>query len=266
VADDDKPPNGRRVDRRGGVAIDPTRNVLDLVDAERRYQDGMRQAYKEITDAKSLCIEQIANLRSAHAEKVADAESRRVDEQAAMRAEYGEKLRFAEASRIDAIRAVDVGAVAIASQRASDQANVLQTQVATTAETIRNLVASTAAAAAISLQQQLGPISTRITTLEQAQYKGEGRSALADPAFSELLAEVKRLGAERNVSTGVGQGISTSWAVFIGIAMLIATILGVVGFNLSRNPAPPIQPTVQYVPAPTVVPPAMAPAPITVPR
>jgi 3-oxoacyl-ACP reductase-like protein len=178
------------------IPSDPTQNVLDLVRAESRYQDGMRQMFKELVEARLNGIRELADLRAQHQAATATAEARRVDEQAALRAGFSEKLSVAEASRIDAIRAVDVAAVAVASQRASDQAIVLANQVAQSAEALRTLVASTANTVAQSQQVLSTTLSTRITTLEQAQYEGKGRSAFADPAFAELLNEVKRLSQE----------------------------------------------------------------------
>lgn len=81
--------------------IDPTQNVKELVALEMRRQDDLR-----------------------------DAEARRVDDLMELRADYDAQLRIAEAKRIDAIRAVDVNAVSVASERANQQASVLANQVA----------------------------------------------------------------------------------------------------------------------------------------
>src|ERR1035437_3440792 len=70
-------------------------------------------------------------------------EMKRIDEQMNVRADYNIQLGVAEAKRIDAIRAVDVNAVSVASERANAQAAVLATQVATSAEALRALVAAT---------------------------------------------------------------------------------------------------------------------------
>jgi len=207
----------------------------------------MRDTFKELVNARLNCLQEIQELRDKHQEIALKAEARRVDEQAQLRASFSEKLSIAEANRIDAIRAVDVNAVAVASQRASDQATVLANQVAQSAEALRTLVASTANTVAVSQQQLATTLSTRITTLEQAQYEGKGRSAFADPAFAELLTEVKMLSKGRSEATGVTQGISTSWAVFIGAAMLAVAVFAAISFKGNDK-------TVQYIPAPVVAP------------
>jgi uncharacterized protein YukE len=177
-----------------GEIVDPTKNVEALVRAEAKRQDDLREA-----------------------------ETRRVNEQMAMRAGFEDKLRDAEAKRIDAIRAVDVNAVAVASQRAADQATVLASQVTGSSETLRALVASTAAQVATSQQQIVNTLSARITTLEQAQYEGKGKQAFTDPQLGELLAQVKRLSESRDNVAGQSAGTSATVAYLIsGIMMLLA--------------------------------------------
>lgn len=141
---------------------------------------------------------------------------------------YSEKLSLAESKRIDAIRAVDVGAVALDKERNVQQASVLSTQVSQSAETLRNLVGVTAAATATQFQQVINPIIERISLLEKAQYEGIGKGRVTDPMMSELLAEVKSLSATRSVSTGKSLGIGQMVALIMGAATLIGIIGGLV--------------------------------------
>lgn len=131
-----------------GNPIDPTKNVLQLVEAAVKRADDL-----------------------------AAAEARRVNEIMDLRAEYTEKLSLAESKRIDAIRAVDVNAVAIASERAAAQAAVLQNQVNASAEALRSLVATTAAAIAQQLSQLTSQFNDRIAALEKSQYEIRGTGA-----------------------------------------------------------------------------------------
>jgi hypothetical protein len=234
--------------------------VVALNEAANKRQDDLREYSERLTDARIDALEKLAEVREECRTELQKAETRRLDEEAKLRAEYAEKLSVAEANRIDAIRAVDVNAVAVASQRASDQATVLANQVSQSAEALRTLVASTANTVAVSQQQLATTLSTRITTLEQAQYEGKGRSAFADPAFTELLAEVKGLRESRQQTTGVSQGVSTSWGIFATAAGLLVAIVVAVVAVIALRPTN-VQPTAQYVPAPTAVP-----APVTVPR
>ena len=152
----------------------------------------------------------------------------------ALRADYDEKLRQAEAKRIDAIRAVDVNAVAVASQRASDQAQVLANQVSQSAEALRTLVATTAATVAQSQQQLANTLSARLTTLEQAQYEGKGKQAYQDPVLAELVTEMKRSRDMNATSAGMRGGSSAVIAYVISAISVIA-VLVTLAFNLMKH-------------------------------
>lgn len=84
---------GPGVDAEGAPVVDPTANVLALVEAA----------------------------------------AKRLDDLAALRSNYEAQLRQAETARIDAIRAVDVGAVQRAAEVAAAQAEALRNQVAVAA-------------------------------------------------------------------------------------------------------------------------------------
>lgn len=139
---------GVGVDAAGGPVVDPTQNVLDLVNAAIQRQDDLRES-----------------------------ESRHVREIAGLRAEYTAELRKAETARIDAIRAVDVGAVNRAAEVSAQQATTLAAQVATSAETLRTQVAAAATAATVALAAALEPIQKDIADLRRAQYEAQGVKA-----------------------------------------------------------------------------------------
>jgi hypothetical protein len=223
-------PTGIPVDRSGGPTVDPTANVIALSAASNIRQDDLRTAAAEITALHFRLVEKFAGLREEHRSALAAAESRRVDQQLDLRARYEERLARAEANRIDAIRSVDVQAVAVASQRAADQAAVLQAQVTASAEALRALVASTAATFAQNLQQTVGGLSTRLTTLEQGSYQ----------------------------QTGKGEGIGASWAIFLAVAALLIGAFGAI-FAFERSTAP-TAPQLVYLPVPAA-PGAIAAAP-----
>jgi hypothetical protein len=137
---------GAGVDAEGKAVLDPTKNVLDLVEAAIKRQDDLREM-------ESMHVREIAQLR----------------------AEYQAELREAESARIDAIRAVDVGAVNRAAEVAAQQAQTLATQVATSAETLRNQVAAAASAQTVALAAALEPIIKDIADLRRAQYEAQGQ-------------------------------------------------------------------------------------------
>lgn len=217
---------GVAIDSRGGAVVDPTKNVLDLVTAESKYQNKAREDLDAKIQAQLQAQEEKNGLRDGHAKELAAAESRRVNEQLALRALYEDQLRIAEAKRIDAIRAVDVNAVTVATQRAAEQAATLAANVATSAEALRGLVATTATTQANSQQQVVNALSARLTTLEQAGYLSQGKSTVSDPAFAILLAKVDALSAAQTLGAGKTQGIDATWAFLIGLAVLAVAVLG----------------------------------------
>ena len=137
---------GSGVDAEGRALLDPTKNVLDLVEAAIKRQDDLRE------------------MESSHVREVAQ-----------LRAEYQAELREAESARIDAIRAVDVGAVNRAAEVAATQASTLAAQVSTSAETLRNQVSAAAAAQTVALSAALEPIIKDIADLRRAQYEAQGQ-------------------------------------------------------------------------------------------
>lgn len=217
-------PKRAGTDQGVGAVVDPTKNVLDLVEAAIRRQDDLRRIEGEKLQIQIAGAEKTTILRDDHAK-----------EMAALRADYDGQLRQAEAKRIDAIRAVDVNAVAVATQRAAEQAATLAANVATSAEALRALVATTASTQAASQQQVVNALSARLTTLEQAGYTATGKQALSDPAFQSLLQEVRALSASRSQEAGKDQGSSAVWAgIGAGGGLLLGLIGAFAAFNSRR--------------------------------
>jgi hypothetical protein len=137
---------GLGVDARGGPVVDPTANVLNLVEAAVERLDDLR------------------NQEAAHVREIL-----------ALRSHYMEELREAESARIDAIRRVDVEAVQRAAQVQATQATALADQVAAAAEAMRTQVAAAATGSATALSAALDPIKTDIADLRRAQYEAAGQ-------------------------------------------------------------------------------------------
>jgi hypothetical protein len=137
---------GLGVDAAGLPAIDPTANVIALVNAAIQRQDDLREMEREH-------IREILGIRF----------------------EYEAKLRAQEAERINALRLFDTAASARASEIAGIQASTLANQVAAAAEAMRNQVAATERAAATSLITALEPIQSSISDLRRLQYEQQGQ-------------------------------------------------------------------------------------------
>jgi hypothetical protein len=225
--------------------VDPTANVSALNEAGNKRQDDLRALQFELIQTQLRLLQKQMRDESGHAKEMAQAESRRVDRELALRAAYEERLAKAEAGRIDAIRAVDVNAVAVASQRAADAAGVLQNQVSTSAEALRNLVANTATTTAQQLQQLVAGLSTRIQTLEQAGYLSQGKQQVSDPALVDLATAVRRLESSASQNTGKNEGISAAWLVIVAV---IGIGIAGVGLVVALRPASSPVPQIQYAP------------------
>jgi VIT1/CCC1 family predicted Fe2+/Mn2+ transporter len=144
---------GAGVDASGNPVLDPTKNVLDLVEAAVVRLNDLREA--DLEHRKELDLE-----RREHRLEVRGLQK---------------DLRDAETARIDAIRAVDVGAVQRAAEVQADVATALANQVALSAETLRNTVSETATAGATALAQALDPLQKAIDDLRRAQYEAQGK-------------------------------------------------------------------------------------------
>jgi len=189
--------------------VDPTQNVKDLVEEVVIRLDLLREAEGRLH----------TELREADRRYV-DAELRHVSEKAELRAAYAEKLEIAEAKRIDAIRSVDVNAVAIANERATAAATVLANQVTQSAETLRTLVAQTAANNKQQLDQTTAQLSDRLSSLEKLQYEGKGLSGTIPPSVVEQLAQLQESRYRNEGRSGLS-------------APLLATVVGIVAAAIS---------------------------------
>jgi hypothetical protein len=175
---------GREATNISAPPIDPTDNVKALVILHMNRQDDLRDAEgRRVNDVMA-------------------AESRRMDEVLQLRSEFSEKLRIQEQERINAIRSVDVNAVAVASEKANQQAGVLATQVAASAEALRVLVATTASTIAQQLAQITTQFNERLAAVEKANYEGVGKTTLTDPMLSRLADEMKVIQATLATTQG----------------------------------------------------------------
>jgi hypothetical protein len=194
---------GMPVDAYGGPTVDPTKNVLDLVEAANKRQDDLRHMEAEHT-------REVIQIRTeAGAQRVES-----LDKIEGMRANHQYELRVAEADRINAIRAVDVGAVQQAATVSATTATTLAAQVATSAETLRTQVAAAASAQTIALAAALEPVQRDIQQLRQAQYEAAGSKA--------QTSESREKGA--NAGLWIGLALAATSVVFSG-AFILVTLL-----------------------------------------
>ena len=164
---------GLGVDIFGSPVIDPTKNVLDLVKAESRYQDGMREMNAKLRDAEARRLEDLAR-----------AETRRVDGLDEQRTRYEE--RIANDLKVNVKTTSDQ----LAGQLIKET-GALSNQITTLATSLTN-------------QQALATtsLSTRIADLERFRWETGGKSAVADPALSAALSDMaKSIAALNDLTT-----------------------------------------------------------------
>lgn len=202
---------GPAVDKAGQSVADPTKNVRDILEAAVKRLDDLRDENINARDREIAHVKEMMDMHSMYGQKLMEQQAVNM-----------EKLQIAEAKRIDAIRAVDVNAVSVASERAAAQANVLANQVTTTADTLRALVVATAAQQAQSLSQLITPLIDRIASLEKAAYEGVGKGRVQDPIYAELLTEVKQLRSSNSNQSGSGEGMTKLIGWIVAAAALAA--------------------------------------------
>jgi hypothetical protein len=182
---------GLAIDSDGNPVVDPTANVIALVEAANLRQDDLRQ--------KS---DQISRERFSH-----------IKEMMRLHARYEAKLSKAESQRLDAIRTVDVQAFKIQNERQASQADGLRIQVQTVATTLAD-----------QQRQQADEINKRLAAIEKLQYEGQGKSSLTDPLLTDLVQEIKSLRKEANQTQGRGKGISDFFGWIVGGIAVLYTV------------------------------------------
>jgi hypothetical protein len=145
---------GIGVDAHGGGVIDPTKNVLDLVRAESKYQDAMRDVQEKLLTEKVGGLKELVRVISdnvvAFQNAQRDAETRRIDELAETRQEFQ---------------------------------NTIRDMLAESVRTTSTLVST-------QLVQIQATFDTRVSKLEAGAFTAAGRSSVADPAMSDALVRM----------------------------------------------------------------------------
>lgn len=177
----DKAP-GIGVDAQGGAVIDPTSNVLDLVEAAVQRQDDLRDAARDFVNAALKNQAKVAKLRAKYARDFG-----------ILKSDHMRELREAEGNRLNAIRMVDVQQRDTQAAQAADQIKALAANVTTVAETLRTSASQTASNLAEQAAASNEAINRRLVALEQASYEGRGKEKFADPAMAGIVDEMKRM-------------------------------------------------------------------------
>jgi hypothetical protein len=205
IGEEDRP--GSAVDAWGRPVFDPSKNVLDLVEAANRRQDDLREKESEYN-------KELRQMEAAHSREVGD-----------LRHEYEAELRKAETARIDAIRAVDIAQVQRTADVQSQVASALAAQVTATAEAFRTAQQAAAQQQDLKLTTALQPLTDAIADLRRVQYEQAGGKA--------QVSESREVGSERREVRGEYR--LNLGAVLGGVSVALVIIFGVIGVILAAR-------------------------------
>lgn len=170
------------VNAAGQPVPDPTKNVLDLVEAkgiatQAQFELNNRWQEKYI-DLHMQRQDDLRRLEADHLIKLLD-----------IQAAHEEQLRVKEAARLDAIRAVDNAAVTRASEVAAVQASALAATVQATAEVQRNASSEGAVLQAAALEAAIKPLRDAVDDLRNKQFTQQGEKQAQGDNVSDRRSE-----------------------------------------------------------------------------
>lgn len=174
--------------------IDPTKNVLDLVDGEVKRLDDIRAVNNKWIESEISHVKEIVVLRAAHAQEI----------------------QRIETERLASIRQVDVLHQSSAAER--QQAAILS---------LERIVDSTAKTLATQNTNMMTVVEARLAALERSSYEGKGKQAVVDPQISTLMSLVESLRESRSTHAGRSGGLQSGWSWIIGAVGLIAGLIGI---------------------------------------
>lgn len=168
-----------------GPTFDPSTNVKEILKQAVKRQDDLRRV-----EHNSLRTDVNLEVKGIHHE-IKDFKL------------FIEKINKAETKRINAIRAVDVGNVALTNTAAENRATTLAKQVA-----------DTALAQVISLKAETDPIRKSIDDLRQSQWTIAGGTAQGREESGESRAK------------------SANWGLWVGVAVAVLFGMGGLFVNM----------------------------------
>jgi hypothetical protein len=158
---------GLGVDVYGNPVIDPTKNVEDLVEANKAADREIRAADNRFLDAQLSAAEKLQNFAR-------DAETR-----------FQNFAREAEARLQTALRDAETGRIDQIAQVTKDFQDTIRDMLAESVRSTSTLVSN-------QLLQIQATFNERVSKLEAFQWQSAGRSSVNDPQITETLALLTR--------------------------------------------------------------------------
>jgi hypothetical protein len=209
---------GPATDRENKPVIDPTENVMKLVQASAKRADDLslvESKWQRRWIKSELC--RIENLVTQQKEF------------SLMRASHQEALDEKESARIDSIRQVDREEVAKTAAQANLAIATLAKQTTDLATTLQTQVQSTASAAETRRTADMSEVNKRVSALELAGSASAGKQTVADPAMEALTKQVAALVNLQQSGMGERRGGQQVWGFMLaGVTILIAIIAVIV--------------------------------------
>lgn len=199
-------PAGLAVDAFGRQAFDPSKNVGDLVSAEARLRDALRNADNKYWD-----------LDARRQDELNKAETRRLNDLADLRHQYDTQI--SENLRVQ---------VKTTSELISTQLDKVTTSLSTQITTLTTAFSGQIAALTSAL-------SSRIADVERFRWESGGKTSVTDPATNARLEELSAMVRGLTGTKSGGQAQVIAW-LFAGIAAGAA--IAVVMNAFMKDPEP----------------------------
>jgi hypothetical protein len=183
---------GKGVDAFGGQVVDPTKNVLDLVNAESRFQNALR-------DAESKHARDVQALSDKYQDAMRASESRRQDDLAALRLMYDSKM-----------------------------SDVLTVQVKTTSDLISTQLDKVTSALGTQITTSVNSLLDRINQLERFRWEVGGKTSVQDPAMSQALTSMANAIATLQSGSAQGEGRHTGQGQIIAYIVAAVAVGGLI--------------------------------------
>ncbi len=198
--DDVTPRPGITVDAYGSDAVDPTENVLALVDAQAKSQE-------KVDEWIIKYVEAIATAETRRVNELAEAERRRLDDLAEQKKDYDKQI----------------------SETQTGQMKTTSDLVSTQLDKVTTSLSDTINKTADNIAAMLATMDKRLSGVEQFRYETGGRSSVSDPAMLQIAADLKELRTQRAETSGAHQQRSDSSALVFAVISALFGLVGVVG-------------------------------------
>jgi len=197
-------------DENGGPVIDPTKNVLDLVKAESKYQDGMRDALERLLNAKAEGEAKTTKLLS-------EAESKRIDQLASLRLTYDARIA-------DMLRTSVESTSSLVSTQLVQIQNTFNDRVAKL-EQFRWESGGKTSVSDPAIADALGKMSASIVANKASEIETLNKLMASISALqtTDVKTEAK--------SAGIGMSISTIVQMITSTGTLLAIVAAIIAFS-----------------------------------